>query len=94
MANLLKDDDLHPYGYHYTTFGLEVSRWAYLDRPKKGLLVRTTAYHSHSVMLAHTSGIRSETGHRVTPKRADLESDFRSKVEAVPGVGVGTQESL
>ena len=26
MANLLlKDDDLHPYGYHYTTFGLEVS---------------------------------------------------------------------
>ena len=25
MANLLKDDDLHPYRYHYTTFGLEVS---------------------------------------------------------------------
>jgi hypothetical protein len=35
LANLLKDDDLHPYGYHYTTFGLEVSWWAYLDRPKK-----------------------------------------------------------
>jgi hypothetical protein len=50
LANLLKDDDLHPYGYHYTTFGLEVSWWAYLDRPKKALLVRTTAYHSHSVM--------------------------------------------
>jgi hypothetical protein len=24
MANLLKDGDLRPDGYHYTTFGLEV----------------------------------------------------------------------
>jgi hypothetical protein len=51
-------------------------------------MVHGAAFHSEKWSTSCLRRIESRvafTGLSVTPKRADLDSDFRPKVEAVPG---------